>query len=982
MPLHDHDHDSPPDRPEVPVRDDVRSAPTLKRRDLLTLMGASLALGAGAGCVRKPPRKIVSRTSAPEFQKPGEALHYASSWTDGPFPFGLLIKTVDGRPIKIEGNPDHPVNQGSSSAQMQASLLSLYDPQRLQQPRGASSWTEADKRIKAALKDARSIALMTRASIGPTEQFLVAELMARYPSCQHLVYEPLADTNRRSAWRKLFGRDGEWLPRFDKASVILSIADDFLGSDSLSLEAIRHFSRGRKIDDANPAGATMSRLYVAESALSLTGTNADRRLRISPAMARPLAEALLAALDGGDIAAFAQEHSLDVDLLKALVADLRAAKDKALVVASGQLPEAVHAAVALLNERLGALGHTLVFNPYPALQAATEPARIAKTLEAGVDVLICLGVNPVYDWPGGGFDKLLSRAKLSVAHALYPNETAAACSLALPSHHNLESWNDAHPRSGVWSLCQPVIRPLFNSRQEASSLAIWAGSSPDIAELIEQRWRQSQLAGAAHPTLAWQDALRSGVLEKAVSAPSVSLSREAATALLTVERGKTNAALSLVLTAHHGAYDGRFGANSWLLELPDPVTKLVWDNALQLSPKTARELGVASEDMLSVTVAGRSVTAPVQVLPGTADGVAALSLGMGRKVGDNSSAGVNAYPLAVGGKSIQTELTTTTAAGTHKLVSTQKTFSMHDRPIALAATLEQYRSDAKVVQKKRHRPAKLRLYEPYDYSKQPNKWEMAIDLNRCVGCNACVVACQAENNIPVVGKEECANGREMHWLRIDQYRDGDPSDPAVHHQPILCQQCDNAPCENVCPVAATVHSPEGLNDMVYNRCIGTRYCANNCPYKVRRFNFFDFQERNSTGPERSLMHNPNVTVRSIGVMEKCTFCVQRINGAKFDAANKDEPIADGAVVTACEQACPAQAIVFGSTNTPRDQIPSRVSELKRSARRYQVLEETLVEPNVSYLAKLRNPPEHTSQPPSDHKTSLLMPTEPVGRAKQ
>jgi len=623
-----------------------------------------------------------------------------------------------------------------------------------------------------------------------------------------------------------------------------------------------------------------------------------------------------------------------------------------------------------------------------------------------------MGTNPVYDWPGADFAGLLSKARLSVGHGMYPDETQSACSLALASSHNLESWNDAAPRHGSRTLCQPVIAPLFNSRQEAESLLRWTQALSDEGDplrqlddwhgYLQESW-SGRLAGAgekrdeAELRSAWEENLRTGgsmvptdsiapAMNRGVAERLAATARAAGTHLAGRAAGTgsgvnagavsgdmaatTGAAgsglaaatadgaeLELILLPHHTLHDGRFANSAWLQELPDPVSKLVWDNAAALSPGTAARLGVVEGDLLAVEAGGQAVEIPALIQPGMADGVVAAALGYGRTLGGHvvrEAGGTNVAPL-LGQADLNTpqlalRASVRKAGGTRALVRTQKQFSMQGRPIVLDGDLQEYRHAADFVQHKRHLPKPVDLYEPYDYT-EGHKWEMVIDLTACTGCGACAAACQAENNIPIVGRDECANGREMHWMRIDRYHAGDPDNPTVHHQPMTCQHCDNAPCENVCPVNATSHSPEGLNEMTYNRCVGTRYCANNCPYKVRRFNFYRYQEAQARDSVQELVHNPQVTVRGVGVMEKCTFCVQRINEAKFRARSEGRPVADGEVQTACQQICPARAIVFGDAND----ASSAVARLKASGRAYRVLEELNVKPNVTYLARVRNP---------------------------
>ena len=967
----------------------------VSRRSLLKLlMGASAALALGVpGCERKPRRKIVSRSSGPEYQKPGEPLYYASTWTEGPYPYGLLIKTVDGRPIKIDGNPDHPVNRGTSTAAMQASLLSLYDPDRLRAPQQSGEtigWAAADERISAALRSASSVVLITRATLGPAERALLAKFLEICPTARHFVHETVHDGPRRSVWRTIYGGDGEILPRFDQAKVIVSLDCDFLGTDGAALESIRGFAEGRILDDVKHRQATMNRLYVVEGAMSLTGANADQRVRARPAALPALALALLQAALGGEnaLAAVAAEHGLNVAGLEALARDLLANRGAALIVAGAHLPPAVHAAAALLNDELGAPGRTLQWNASPTTLPVSNPAEVEAALETGVDVLVCLGVNPVYDWPGGGFKRLLDQAGLSVGHGLYLDETLSGCDLALPSAHNLEAWNDAEPRRGLKTLCQPVIAPLFETRQAAESLLAWTRAlSPaddpiqeaeDWHAYLQARWERQLVAdGGEHVeqqrARAWENVLRTGGWFQTSETPFPALNRDAAREIAHgAPRG--GGPYELVILPHHAVYDGRFANNGWLQELPEAASKLVWDNAAALSPKTAADLGAVEGDLLSVTVAERTVELPALIEPGMAEGVVAVALGYGRVAGGHvarEAGGANVAPLigqedpSVPRLAINARLRK--AGGSRKLVRTQKEFSMHDRPIVLDGDLAEYRREADFVKHKRHLPKHADLYEPFDYSKG-HKWGMAIDLGACVGCGACVAACQAENNIPIVGRTECGLGREMHWIRIDRYHTGDPDNPTVHHQPMLCQQCDNAPCENVCPVNATTHSPDGLNEMIYNRCVGTRYCANNCPYKVRRFNFMRYQQAQLRDPVQELVFNPQVTVRGVGVMEKCTFCVQRISAARFKAANQGQPLTDGAVQTACEQACPARAIVFGDLNDPH----SRIAKLKSSGRAFHVLEELNVKPNVTYLARVRNPnpsaaPESAPPPPGSHQ---------------
>ncbi len=949
----------------------------MSRRDLLkTLSRASALLMLGAaGCERKPKRQIISRVDGPEYQKPGKALYYASTYTEGSYPYGLLVKAVDGRPIKVDGNPEHPVNKGTSTADMQAVLQTLYDPDRLRGPRrgGAPiSWEEADAEMARALRGATSVVLLTRANLGPSERVLIGRLSELCPGFRHFVHETAHDGPRRSAWGRVYGQDGELLPEYHKARVIVSFDADFLGTDGIVLENTAKFVQGRAVEDERHAGAEISRLYVAESLMTLTGSNADHRIPLRASAMGTLALALLGAV-GGDPSAlrkFGEAHHLDTGVLEALAKDLAANRGAALAVAGAHLPAGTHAAVALLNDALGAHGELLRWNPAPATLPPGDPEAVGAALNAGPSVLICLGVNPFYDWPGGGFSALAGKAGLVAAHDLCPTETLDAATLALPSSHNMESWGDAAPRLGLESLCQPVIAPLFDTREAAESLLRWAQAlapeddplrqAEDWHGFVRGRWTaRFATEGAAEPARSWEDALRDGFIVRPGSLETPAFNREAAEALASapVATAGPEANCEVVLAPHHAVYDGRFANNAWLHEQPDPITKIVWDGGALVGPATAKALGVKEGDYLRLSAGGASASFPVIEQPGAAPGVVGLTLGYGRTAGGlvvKEAGGVNAAALlgSSGGAPprLAVSVRAEKAEGAYTFARTQTEFSMHGRPIVLDGTLEEYRHDPAFVGHKRHLPEMVDLYTPHDYSRG-HKWAMAIDLNACTGCGACMSACQSENNITPVGRDECGRGREMHWIRIDRYVDGDPQNPEVRTQPMLCQHCDNAPCENVCPVNATTHSPEGLNEMAYNRCVGTRYCANNCPYKVRRFNFYDFQSEKLRDPVQELGQNPQVTVRGVGVMEKCTFCVQRISAAKHHAANTGSPLADGAVKTACQQACPAQAIVFGDVNDPS----SRISRLLKSGRGYRVLEELNVRPNVTYLARLRNP---------------------------
>jgi len=926
------------------------------RRTALKALGGGLASLVGLlSCVRKPPREVVSRESRAEYRKPGRTLHYATTWADGWYPYGLLVATVEGRPIRVDGNPDHPVNRGASNAAMAASLFGLYDPERLKRPPG--SWSEVDAQIRSALASARTIVLLTGPGLGPSEREVVHRFLTRFPRTTWFQYDPMADRERRLAWRDCYGWDGEWVPRLDRARVILSVDSDFLATDGAELENARLFAQTRVPPDETLSSVEVSRLYMVESGLSLTGTNADVRIPLRPSLARRFLATLRRAL-GGCTEVSSEGLGLDKSLFCGLASDLANHRGEAVVLAGPHLPREAHIETALLNEALDAPGRTLEWNPVPPFAIPNSRDEIARQIPANPDVLIVLGVDPVYSWPE--FREVIGRARLSVVHGLKRNATMAAASLGLPSHHALESFGDFHPRPGLWSLVQPVVSPLYDTRQEAQSLLEWCAPdgapAPRFEDLVRERALAGPLASAPHPERAWQEALRAGV----IIAPD-SASEEGRRCSLTLPSDAypvRDAApgLELVLARHDAVWDGRFADNPALLEAPDPVTKQMWGNALIIGESTAREHGLASGDLVTLKSEHGSVEAAVVVLPGVAAGTLTLHPGFGKPtfLDPGAPVGVNGFGLARG--SLVVERVTPEPTGRRaSLIFSQETFSLHGRPLVLHATTKDLRRDPDAIQKQRRLPESNALYQPPETPDGP-RWAMVVDLTRCTGCRACVLACQVENNIPVVGPEEARKGREMHWIRIDQYRIETAGGLLVLHEPMPCQQCENAPCENVCPVNATNHSPEGLNDMVYNRCIGTRYCANNCPYKVRRFNFFNYARRSLKDPVQKLGFNPNVTVRQIGVMEKCTFCVQRIQEARFRAGLEGRAMRDQEVVPACAQACPTRAIVFGDARhrTPDGQ-PGVVARLSASRRAFRVLEELRVEPRVTYLAKVRNP---------------------------
>ena len=753
---HDHRH-----MEGLPTRKtDAMSAPgELDRRHMLKLMGASVALSMGvAGCDRKPVRNIVSRVDPPEYMNPGVPLHYSSTWTDGGFPYGMIVKTLDGRPVAVEGDPDDPVNRGAASAAMKASILGLYDPDRLRAPRRGGedqSWEDADAAIVAALRGSGRTILMTRSTLGPAERALVARLRALKPKTVHLVHETVSDRERREAWATIAGADGEIVPRYDAARVILSLGSDFLGTDGPVLEATRQFVATRNVD---APGNRMSRLWVTEGAMTLTGMNADQRIPLRPSLFLPLVRALTRAVagDGKELETFALDRGLASGLVAALARDLREQRGAALVVAGPHLPAPVHGAVALLNEAIEAPGRTLMWNPAPPALPVTSPTAVTAAFKDGADLLLMLGVNPVYDFPGRDFTELLGRVKLKVGHGLCPDETLAACDWALPSAHGLESWNDVAPRPGTWRICQPVLRPLFESRQEAESLFAWCKAlAPEDAELaacedwydfIKGRWTREVLAADGDPKAAWDAALRKGGFSRDVAAVPPKIDRGRASQLMAMALPKGEG-LELLCVPHGSLHDGRFAGNAWLQELPDPVSRLVWDTAAAISPATAEAEGLSEGDLVEVRAATGKVTFPVLVQPGTAAGVVVLGMGGGRRAGGQVSPGVGANAAQIAD---QRFATLERVGGGHQLVRTQSHFSMEGRPLALDGTLAEFRKDPAFVAGRVHVPEPAPVHEEFTF--EGAHWGMSIDLNACTGCSA------LRDRLP--GREQHPGGRQ------------------------------------------------------------------------------------------------------------------------------------------------------------------------------------------------------------------------------
>ncbi len=926
------------------------------RRTLFKLMGASLGLAGLTACSR-PVEKIFPASKGVEDVIPGNPTYYSTVTSLGGCGTGLLVESHEGRPTKIEGNPEHPFSKGACSAFAQASILGLYDPDRCREVLNdgrKSSWEEfanfAREHFDPSRRSQRIRFLSGRIN-SPSLAALREQTLAKYPDARWVEYEPLSEDEAIAGAGMAFGRAVRPLYHFDHADVILSLDCDFLGLDAPTVTYTRDFAKGRRVASEKD---TMNRLYVVESQFSVTGGMADHRLPLRssdiPAFALDLARQLkvlppaLTVLNGTD---------LKLKWSAALARDLNRNRGRCLIVAGPRQPAIVHALAHAINQALGNAGKTVAY-----LDAVDSPhgsalQSLASEMRAGqVDALVILGGNPVYDAPADlEFGAALSHVPATVYAGIEPNETAALATWNLPEAHYLEAWSDARALDGTVSIQQPLIRPLFGGRTHAEILALILDNKEQSGyDIVRKRWLAQWPAASAEKL--WRKALHDGVIPNTAFEriePAIDLGRVAfESAKISKPRQQD---LEITFYPSASTYDGRFANNGWLQEAPDPITKLTWDNAALLSPSTAKRLGVNTEDVVVIESTGRHLEMPVWIQPGHADGAISVALGYGRthcgRVGKD--VGHNAYLLRTSSAPHTAPVTIQKTGRTYPLAATQHHHSMEGRPIVREASLEQYRKDPDFAAKAAPEVEHFSIFGEHSYT-EGNQWGMAIDLNACVGCNACVLACQAENNIAIVGKDQVRRGREMHWIRMDRYYAGPEDNPESVTQPVACQQCEIAPCETVCPVAATSHSPEGLNDMAYNRCVGTRYCANNCPYKVRRFNFLDYHKE---WPEvEKMVFNPDVTVRMRGVMEKCTYCVQRIQEKKIQAkVEGHRPIRDGEIVTACQQTCPAEAIVFGNINDPA----SRVSQLSKQNRDYALLGELNTRPRTTYLAKLRNP---------------------------
>jgi len=1027
----------------------------VERRTFLKLMGASLALAGLSGCVIQPPEKVIPYVKQPEEETPGQGLYFATAFSLGGIATPLLVRSNEGRPTKVEGNPDHPSNAGSTATDIfsQASVLTLYDPDRSQTPlyRGETrAWTTFVGEIRGLIeregdglkaKKGAGLRFLTETITSPSLAAQLKQILTDFPEAKWHQYEPVNRDHARAGAVMAFGQPVNTTYDFSKADRILSLGSDFLSAMPGTLRYARDYAAKRRsvseaLGSRPDAAEQMSRLYVVESTPTVTGAKADHRFSVKPAEMEAVAQGVSGASivrASGDIGSW----------LPAVSKDLQLHKGASIVIAGDEQPPSVHALAHAANNFLGNVGKTVFYSdPIEANSVdQTQSLReLVGDIDAGkVETLIILGGNPAYNTPVDlrlDFNRL-EKVKLRAHLHLYNNETSEICHWHINAAHYLESWGDARAYDGTASIVQPLIAPLYEGRTAYEVLALFSDSyDRQPYEIVRNYWsgqqtglsapqnrvvttsvqrpevstrsgsdrvaapsatpaNQPQATPAASTDFEtwWRKCLHDGFIPNTTLATkTVSAKSDLASSLSQTAPATQAGSFEIIFRPDPSIHDGRFANNGWLQELPKPLTKITWDNVALVSANTAKKLGVSRQnyeegkhgreayvDTIKLSLRDRTITqqVPVWVMPGQPDDVITIHLGYGRTRaggvaektvtepdGPLPHGGFNGYDIRYSYEPWLANGARVTKTGERFLIaSTQAHFMLQepsfggpDRDILRESSVEEFVKDRearkKEAEKQKHELKELSLYPEFDYKNQGNgyAWGMSIDLNSCVGCNACMIACQSENNIPIVGKEQVARSREMHWIRIDAYFKGDENKPeGPFFQPVPCMHCENAPCEPVCPVHATVHSSEGLNDMVYNRCVGTKYCSNNCPYKVRRFNFFLYQDWET--PTYQLMRNPDVSVRSRGVMEKCTYCVQRIQSAKIKSEIEGRQVHDGEIVTACQSVCPSEAIVFGNINDPN----SKVSKLKALERDYSLLGELNVRPRTTYLSALRNP---------------------------
>jgi len=979
------------------------------RRQFLKLMTASLALAGVGACTKQPSEQIVPYIKQPEDIVPGRPLFFASAIPLSGIAQPVLVESHMGRPTKIEGNPQHPASLGATDAITQAAVLDLYDPDRARTITNRSeitTWSTFLGAMQAEVlrhkpRQGAGLAFLTGPITSPSLAEVLGKILTDNPQARWHQYDPITRDGARLGGQQAAGSPTNVIHHFDKADVVVALDADFLASGPGCVRYQKDFAARRRVTDDRKE---MNRLYAIESTPSLTGAKADHRLVIKAGEIEGFARELAGAVGAGPGgaapspgASVPRPGAPDIQKWVAAVSkDLQAHRGKSLVVAGDYQPAAVHAVAHAMNQALGNIGVTVTYGAAIEASPADQAASLndlVRAIDAGqVDALVILGGNPVFTAPADlKFFEKLAKVGLTVYHGQHVDETANLCHWNIAEAHALESWGDARAYDGTVTLTQPLIAPLYEGRSAHEVLAVFT-TQPDRHgyQIVKDYWTRAFGGGTGWSIRGndgqpfkdadtfWRRALHDGFIggtaiadggqatpfaapSPATPAPVATPPAAAPSAAAPVPAPAPQAGLEIIFRPDPTIWDGRFANNGWLQELPKPLTKITWDPAAWISPQLARERGLSDGDVIEMRYRGNIARMPVFRVPGHPAQSVTVFLGYGRpmagRVGNATDVtqAFNAYLLRTSdapwfGSGLEIEKT----GERYLLATTQEHHLMEGRAPVRVATLEQYKNEPAVIHEQVHNfPRTLTMYPDHQYDGY--KWGMAIDLSSCTGCGACTMACTAENNIPVVGKEQVAAGREMHWIRVDHYFRGEEADLEAdgpvdaYHQPVPCMQCENAPCELVCPVAATTHSSEGLNDMVYNRCVGTRYCSNNCPYKVRRFNFLLYQDW--TTPSLEPMRNPDVSVRSRGVMEKCTYCVQRINQARIDAKREDRKIREGEIVTACQAVCPSDAIVFGDLNDPA----SQVSKLKAQQRNYGVLEDLNTRPRTTYLATLRNP---------------------------